>query len=98
MTTQPSASPCRTRSVKKSTTEITGRITPTLEQIWFAQLLTAAGRPEAARAHLNTALQFAHDTEMHCYDAELLRLRAHVQHDRGNRQADVDAAIKLARR
>jgi class 3 adenylate cyclase/tetratricopeptide (TPR) repeat protein len=64
----------------------------------LARLLTVAGRPEAARARLDTALQLARDTELHFYDAELLRLRAHVQHDPTAREADVDAAIQLARR
>jgi hypothetical protein len=64
----------------------------------LGRLLTAAGRPEAARARLDTALQLARDTELHLYDAELLRLRAHVQHDPTIRRADVDAAIQLARR
>jgi class 3 adenylate cyclase/tetratricopeptide (TPR) repeat protein len=61
-------------------------------------LLTAAGRPEAARARLDTALQLADETEMHFYDAELLRLRGHAQHDPMARQADLDAAIQVARR
>jgi hypothetical protein len=47
---------------------------------------------------LDTGLQFARDTQMHFYDAELLRLRARTQPDPPARQADVDAAIDLARR
>jgi hypothetical protein len=60
--------------------------------------LSAAGQPEAARGRLDTALQFARTTQMHFYDAELLRLRGSVQKDPTDRQADVDGAIQLARR
>jgi hypothetical protein len=40
----------------------------------------------------------ADDTGMHFYDAELLRLRAHTYTDPAARQADVSAALALARR
>ena len=60
--------------------------------------MTAAGQPEQARARLDTALQFAQDTGMHFYDAELLRLRAHTHTDPDARRADLAAALELARR
>ena len=44
------------------------------------------------------ALRLADDTGMHFYDAELLRLRAHTYTDPAARQADVSAALALARR
>ncbi|MCW2689794.1 MAG: adenylate/guanylate cyclase family protein [Mycobacterium sp.] len=64
----------------------------------LARLLIAAGKPEQANARLNIALSHAHDTGMSFYDAELLRLRArtHTEHDAG--QADIAAALELARR
>ena len=64
----------------------------------LGRLLIAAGQPEAARARLDTALQLAHDTGMHFYDAELLRLRAHTHTDPDARRADIAAALELARR
>ena len=64
----------------------------------LARLLIAAGQPEQARARLDTALALAQDTGMHFYDAELLRLRAHTHTDPAARQADIDAALDLARR
>ena len=63
----------------------------------LARLLTAAGRPDDARARLQTALDLADDTGMHFYDAELLRLRAHTTDDPAQRHADLVAAIDLAR-
>ena len=59
--------------------------------------MTAAGQPDDARARLATALQVAEDTGMHFYDAELLRLRAHTHTDPQQRQADITAALELAR-
>ena len=64
----------------------------------LARLLTAAGQPEQARARLDTALALARDTGMCFYDAELLRLRAHTHTDPDARQADIAAALELARR
>ena len=49
-------------------------------------------RPPGHRAAL------ARDTGMHFYDAELLRLRAHTHTDPDARQADIGAALDLARR
>jgi class 3 adenylate cyclase len=64
----------------------------------LAQLLTAAGRREEARAQLDTALTLGRDTEMCFYEAELLRLRAHTHTDSDARQADLAAALSVARR
>jgi hypothetical protein len=63
----------------------------------LGRLLIAAGRPAAARECLDTALALAKDTEMCFYDAELLRLRAQTHIDPRARQADLDAALELAR-
>jgi len=62
-----------------------------------ARLLIAAGQPQQARAHLDTALAQARDTGMCFYDAELLRLRAPTHADPDARQADIGAALELAR-
>jgi class 3 adenylate cyclase len=64
----------------------------------IARLLTAAGRPEEARARIGVALELASATEMHFYDAELLRARAHIHTDPDKAAADLAAAIELARR
>lgn len=64
----------------------------------IGRLLTATGRLEEARRRFDTALQLATDTEMHFYDAELLRLRAHTHTDPAARRADLDAARELAGR
>lgn len=63
----------------------------------LAQLLITAGELEQARGGLDAALGLAEGTGMHFYDAELLRLRAQTQHDETARQADVTAALELAR-
>ena len=63
----------------------------------LAQLLTAAGRREEARAQLDTALTLGRDIEMCFYEAELLRLRAHTHTDRDARRADLAAALGIAR-
>jgi tetratricopeptide (TPR) repeat protein len=63
----------------------------------LGQLLIAAGQHERAREWLDAALRLADDTEMHFYDAELLRIRAQTQFDDTARQADVRAALDLAR-
>ncbi len=62
----------------------------------LARLLTAAGKPEAARERVNLALQMAQDTGAHFYEAELLRVRAHTYDDPGARHAGLRAAIELA--
>ncbi len=64
----------------------------------LGHVLTATGQLDQARAQLNTGLAMARDTGMSFHDAELLRLRAHTHTDLADRQADIDAAIHLARR
>jgi hypothetical protein len=64
----------------------------------LGRLLIAAGRPAAARECLETALALAKDTGMCFYDAELLRVRAQTHADLAARQADINAALQLARR
>lgn len=64
----------------------------------LGRLLIAAGQPETARERLDTALALAKDTGMCFYDAELLRLRAQTHDEPGARQADINAALELARR
>ena len=64
----------------------------------LAQLLTAAGRCKEARAQLDAALTLGRGTEMCFYEAELLRLRAHTHTDPDARQADLAAALSVARR
>jgi hypothetical protein len=65
----------------------------------LGQLLTATAQlDQAARAQLDTGLATARATGMSFYDAELLRLRAHTQTELAARQADIDAALELARR
>jgi hypothetical protein len=61
-----------------------------------ARLLIADGQSDRARAGLDSALRFADDSEMHFYDAELLRLRARTHHDDTARAADIAAARDLA--
>jgi len=64
----------------------------------LGRLLIAAGHCDSARARLDSALQLAEDTGMHFYDAELLRLRARTHTEPRMRQADLSAALELARR
>lgn len=64
----------------------------------LGRLLIAAGQVEQAGARLSTGLTLAQDTEMHFYDSELLRLRAQTHTDRSAIQADLHAALLLARR
>jgi tetratricopeptide (TPR) repeat protein len=64
----------------------------------LGRLLIAADRPAAARECLDTALALAQDTGMCYYDAELLRVRARTHTDPAARQADINAALELARR
>ena len=63
----------------------------------LGRLLIAAGRPEAARERLDTGLALAQDTGMCFYDAELLRVRAQTRDHLAARQADINAALELAR-
>jgi hypothetical protein len=64
----------------------------------LGRLLTAAGNPDLARVRLNMGLDFARESGMHFYDAELLRLRAHTHADPVAVQSDLQAALALARR
>jgi class 3 adenylate cyclase len=64
----------------------------------LGRLLIGAGQFEAARERLDIGLSLARDTGMRFYDAELLRLRAQTHDDPAARQADVNAALELARR
>jgi class 3 adenylate cyclase len=64
----------------------------------LGRLLIAAGQPAAARDRLDKGLSLAQDTGMCFYDAELLRLRARTHDDPAARQADIHAALELARR
>jgi hypothetical protein len=64
----------------------------------LGRLLIAAGQPETARKRLDIGLSLAQDTGMRFFDAELLRLRAQTHDDPAARQADINAALELARR
>jgi class 3 adenylate cyclase/tetratricopeptide (TPR) repeat protein len=64
----------------------------------LGRLLIAAGQTEQARERFDTALRLAQDTGMCFYDAELLRLRAQTNDDQAARQAEINAALELARR
>src|SRR5262249_19890792 len=74
-----------------------GNLFRTAYETALGRLLLASGRVDAARERLDAALALAQDTGMHFYDAELLRLRAQTHDDRDARQADIDAAFRLAR-
>lgn len=62
-----------------------------------ARLLSAAGRTDEARARLDAALQLAADTDVHFYDAELYRLRAHTEDDAATLDRCLQEALTLAR-
>jgi class 3 adenylate cyclase len=62
-----------------------------------AQLLVAVGRRAEARSQIGAGLQLSDETDMHYYDAELLRLRASTQDDPEMRRADLTAAFEMAR-
>jgi class 3 adenylate cyclase/tetratricopeptide (TPR) repeat protein len=62
----------------------------------LGRLLIADGQAERARAVLDAALQFADDSEMRFYNAELLRLRSRTHGDDAARAADIAAARDLA--
>jgi len=74
-----------------------GNLFRTAYEAGLGRLLIAGGRLDAARERLDTALALAQDTGMHFYDAELLRLRAQTQGDPDAREAEIDAALRLAR-
>ncbi|KUI22721.1 hypothetical protein AU193_10470 [Mycobacterium sp. GA-1285] len=62
-----------------------------------ARLLFAAGRTGEARTRLDAALQLAAETDVHFYDAELSRLRAHTEVDTDARDRSLREALALAR-
>ena len=64
----------------------------------IARLLIAAGQLTAAGDRVDKGLALARETEMHYYDAELLRVRAHTHTDANERTAQLRAAVELARR
>ena len=63
----------------------------------IGRLLIAAGRLDEARDRIDGALVIADDTQMHFFDAELLRARASTHTDPDTRAADLGAAMALAR-
>lgn len=63
----------------------------------LARLFTATGRQAEARAQLDTALGLGRGIEMCFYEAELLRLRAHTHPGEEDREADLAAALDVAR-
>jgi len=63
----------------------------------LARLLTAAGQLDEAQERLQTGLDLARQTTMHCYDAELIRLRAFTTEDSESRRAAFQEAIEVAR-
>jgi class 3 adenylate cyclase/tetratricopeptide (TPR) repeat protein len=62
----------------------------------LARVQIAAGMMDAARQRVDLALQMADETDMHFYDAELLRVRAHTFDDPRTRHAGLRAAVELA--
>jgi class 3 adenylate cyclase/tetratricopeptide (TPR) repeat protein len=63
----------------------------------LARLLIGAGKIDVARQRLDTALELGQETGVNFYRAELLRLRAHTAEDTDTRDADLRAAIDMAR-
>ena len=64
----------------------------------LGRLLLAVGDVDRARGCFDTALNTTAETGLRFYDAELLRLRSHVQADSSAREADLAAALSLAGR
>jgi tetratricopeptide (TPR) repeat protein len=62
----------------------------------LARLLIAAGMKDAARERVELALQMADETEIHFYDAELLRIRAHTFDEPDVQHSGLRAAVELA--
>jgi hypothetical protein len=62
----------------------------------LARLLIAAGMKDAARERVELALQMADETEIHLYDAELLRIRAHTFDEPDVQHSGLRAAVELA--
>jgi tetratricopeptide (TPR) repeat protein len=65
---------------------------------YAARLLIAAGRFDEARAQIDAGLKLSGDTGMHCYDAELLRLKAATLDDVDEKAALLQSAFELARK
>jgi hypothetical protein len=65
---------------------------------YAARLLISAGRLDEARAQIDAGLALAGNTGMHCYDAELLRLKAATLDDRDAGAALLQSATELARK
>lgn len=63
----------------------------------LARLLIAAGRPGEAREQLDCALESGQATDANFFRTELLRLRARTGADPEARDADLHAAVELAR-
>ncbi len=63
----------------------------------LARLLTAVGRTDEARERVDIALQLGQESDVNFYRAELLRLRAHTTDDADARDADLRAALDMAR-
>ncbi|WP_255604933.1 ATP-binding protein [Mycolicibacterium xanthum] len=64
----------------------------------LARLLIAVDRVEEAGAQLDAAIALGREADMRFYEAELLRLRAHTRTDPEVRNADLAAAVDVARR
>ncbi len=64
----------------------------------LAQTLVAAGRKDAARDRIDLALEMSRQTDWHIYDAELRRLRAQTHDNPQAAEADLRAALDIARR
>ena len=74
-------------------------------RVWVAfydtalvRLLIAAGKREAARAHVRLSLQMADETDIHFYDAESVAAASADIRRSGRTKADLLTAITLARR
>jgi class 3 adenylate cyclase/tetratricopeptide (TPR) repeat protein len=69
----------------------------TFHDATIGRLLIAAGQLEEARHRLDMALGQAEETEMHFYDAELMRVRARTFADPQERRNAVAPALEFAR-
>ncbi|OBK70473.1 adenylate/guanylate cyclase domain-containing protein [Mycobacterium sp. 1274761.0] len=64
----------------------------------LVRALIGSGDLDAAHAHVRLSLRMADETDIHFYDAELIRLRAQTSADPAEQKADLLTAIALARR
>jgi hypothetical protein len=62
----------------------------------LARVQIAAGMMDAARQRVDLALQMADETDIHFYDAELLRVRAHTFDNPHTRHTGLRAAVEMA--